>query len=1493
MEGREFLALATSPLVAVAADTATVPAILAKCGVPDAVQFLRPFGLRHCANVVAQDVHGSSISLDPCFVRFADIHALDAVAPSALLSTLATEVVSKYASLSHQLPALRTAQEVEKFRQSVNIETLTPWFQFYIHLLSKYMGMSEHETFNHPVACLVVVSTSDPDPVSTAKALLNDSNLPPSLKRPFVDPYIQRLYLLIHDAEEVPHVDPNAILASMKRAFPTHLLVVNSAPPTPDQRPVVPDIWSPSIAETAVLLRKISSTTPLASSVPPPPQMNDQGFPVISPGTAHPDTGANLGSGSSLNQQQSVVRGQRMSISDFSGVETFIRDFLLKHVFDRMTFMMREWERDVASARRGISGRLYKVGLKYFSGSRTAAAPPTPFTDQATDHVIFPFLSPELIMRRLGDYAFMLRDFKYALSIYESVKKDFSTSEKFAKFFAGVQEMIAITSLMLTDSPKTNIDTLADTVIQNYSDAKCPLYSARAAMWITEMIKEHHNYRDAANMLIRFSGEESDLRGAFFMEQAAICYLRTTPPMPRSYTFHLMLASNRFSKCGLRNHAQRNYLTTLEAYSGLNWTLIEDHINFALGRQLFHQGNVQNAMDHFVKLLRKSRQSAAGQRAYLAEFLYIYQQLAAGTDSQALDSPIQSIPLPTIQDSDVTVYSRRSSTGDVAGTLPGTPAGQTGGLSAAGLLSQQHGGSASGDDDGAWELLEQQLLEFVAQSGSSAPAGSGAAGSTRRKQPLPGNVTLVQTSPDASTSTAVGEPVTVSFQWQNPLQVPIPTNNVFLECTFGDQPETHTELQILPNGDVPSRIARPEFELEVLHDVSLDSGEKRQVNLKIYPMQEGEITVIGVRYLLCGVIPSFRRFQKRGRRLNDTPAQRQDPNGVYAPDVSLKISVTPPMPVLDVVFHSFPESMLLGQVVQVALELNNKGTRGLKNLFVKPSHPTAFCFGDGTSIELPSYAPILTKSEATLHETMVVANTLEDDSAVALQLPLPDDATTASLTPNSKESLARGVLPPSQTTLVPVWLRADKPGRHSFKLLFMYQSENQGSYRTLRCNLSLQVYPSLRINTFTRTSLTTLNEFILGIEMENLHPSLALTFRQITSISPSWQIEPLVADEKPQACHLAPQQTQYHYFRIRRWADRPPLVVHQSPEMLTTTAIERLLLQEDPVPLTPPNIELCIRSLGTPRNLSTSKSFPLDSLMHSQRYSARMAHLRQQYPGLSQSQLHQLFTLIWTDDLDLAFFWESPTSQQRGHLALSGINLCLYSPLPVSAWLGHLDAKTLIGRALFSATVRERKALIQSFVKSRGSAGGAKDSSPVRVIVKTEPQVTLDESGNASVSVFVTLGNTSWMHIAEYAFEAVSSPHLTTLGNDPAADQAPNFAWVGQTQFYGTLDPEGQTQIELHACFCAAGLFDVNRWRLSVTLSFSPEALRAAAASSPQSSKSAALTAATAAGSGSPTASSSEKRTSLTYIQVPTMAQQVLVVADEPKLASSLATPQQ
>lgn len=173
-------------------------------------------------------------------------------------------------------------------------------------------------------------------------------------------------------------------------------------------------------------------------------------------------------------------------------------------------------------------------------------------------------------------------------------------------------------------------------------------------MLSTECLKSRNQYSDSAMQYIRMTSEDSDLRSALLLEQAAYCFLAINKPsvMARKYAFHMILAGHRFSKAGQRRHSLRCYkqayqvskmnrklrysstnkvcivnvwFNKLQLYKGKSWTLAEDHINFTIGRQSFNLKELQKACSAFKVLLQDgSKQSAAQQAAFLREFLFVF-----------------------------------------------------------------------------------------------------------------------------------------------------------------------------------------------------------------------------------------------------------------------------------------------------------------------------------------------------------------------------------------------------------------------------------------------------------------------------------------------------------------------------------------------------------------------------------------------------------------------------------------------------------------------------------------------------------------------------------------------------------------------------------------------------------------------------------------------------------------------------------------------------
>ena len=92
------------------------------------------------------------------------------------------------------------------------------------------------------------------------------------------------------------------------------------------------------------------------------------------------------------------------------------------------------------------------------------------------------------------------------------------------------------------------MESIIDNAIRCYLDCKVPLYATRSSMFFTELFKDYRLYREIGYHLIKVGADLGDIACALFLEQAAIAFLQTSPPLPRKYAFHVILAGHRYHK---------------------------------------------------------------------------------------------------------------------------------------------------------------------------------------------------------------------------------------------------------------------------------------------------------------------------------------------------------------------------------------------------------------------------------------------------------------------------------------------------------------------------------------------------------------------------------------------------------------------------------------------------------------------------------------------------------------------------------------------------------------------------------------------------------------------------------------------------------------------------------------------------------------------------------------------------------------------------------
>ena len=382
--------------------------------------------------------------------------------------------------------------------QGLDIESTSPYYALYLRRLLSGLPIVPHETFAHPVACIIAVSARSEDSVAELRQIYNETIQGPNRLPPWVDGEYLRYYVLVHDEENDDISKSMALFEQMKRHLGLHCHLLRlrssqSAETDDDSIPLPRSDWMSAEEELAELQRS----------------EDEEGF---EDPTRH------------------------IFESDATAIRTFVREMVMQSIIPMMERNVSIWNDQVASRRRGITGRFMNLSRKWasFGGSSRSSTGSSGMSKDNYDlSGFFRADAPEAIMRKLADYAFMLRDFKLAQSTYDLLRADFSDSKAW-KYHAGVNEMAAVSLLMMSQqlsskSRAETIDQMLESAFYSYNTRCSAPYGAMRSLTLTlELLRLRGgtNIDDASRWGIRLL--ESRILGqigdALIKERMAICY---------------------------------------------------------------------------------------------------------------------------------------------------------------------------------------------------------------------------------------------------------------------------------------------------------------------------------------------------------------------------------------------------------------------------------------------------------------------------------------------------------------------------------------------------------------------------------------------------------------------------------------------------------------------------------------------------------------------------------------------------------------------------------------------------------------------------------------------------------------------------------------------------------------------------------------------------------------------------------------------------------
>ncbi|SPO28710.1 uncharacterized protein UTRI_04590 [Ustilago trichophora] len=768
--------------------------------------------------------------------------------------------------------------------QRGSVEETAPWFAAVQQLVFGQRTIAKHESFGHPVAVLLAVSSASPDPMNDfAKLYETTTQSSPFPAHPYLNPDTLKYYVLIHDVRTSGSdlVSSKEILEQIKKTYGLHccLLAINSAS---DDRVVVP-------AELSSLW------TPYLPSLP------------TSPGLTSPTPDPMTSNVAAMLDEEDVKR-----------IKGFIRELTAQSIVPFMERYVQHMGDHLANSRKGLTNRLFGASRKLFggvasvggSGDKSGNGTSTPgglatSGGYDTQHEFYPYSSIEAQTRRLADFAFTIRDYKLAASMYDLGRKDFA-GDKAYRYAAGATEMFGLSHLMImytSRSPPIDVD--------SYLAQACHEYGLRSpARVTTTVVDENHAlratllYYEAYRMLgylrpapaglLRMSQKSDEVLAPLLLEQAALACLQLRPrPSLRKYALYLVTAAHKYQACGQKILSLRCYAQAAVVYREKGWALIENHIEHKLGMQAYNEGDSDAAVAHLVKLIRPSANSPVEHEGFLKDVQTAYKY----SDQSSTDGKAKTLALP---------YPIFDTAGAMLRFVPELSASAT-----------------STIDDAVWEKLEQDLVDNGLAERTMLDGSK-----KRRKRPTSQTSTQARQVP-------INQTFWLDIEVRNPLGVDLTIDTIRPVLKINSLKANDTEPT--------EQLSANEFDSDDAGKHTLGPFQHRRVRVAMRVRKECKsLRVASVTFRLAETIHLVQQLEKKGNRLNGNKEQRT--SVAYGPDLSLAVSVHGPRPTLTARIVESPQQVFLGEQVRLQVLLKNEGSAPIDDLRALCNQPEVAIF---------------------------------------------------------------------------------------------------------------------------------------------------------------------------------------------------------------------------------------------------------------------------------------------------------------------------------------------------------------------------------------------------------------------------------------------------------------------------------------------------------------------------------------------------------------------
>jgi len=327
----------------------------------------------------------------------------------------------------HQLNQLFSISSLELLLKHTARES-TPEKELYLNYFNKIITSNNivpFDTFNHPISQIFVIDYEN-DTIESLRNMIvefRNFNFPKYFQ---IDDLLIHVFILF-DSNRISATEIATLQSKIKsnlNTFSTAISIVS-----PDANAESSDSFKISLNENSTIDEDLQRISLQQSSSNP---TND----VLVPKTI-----------------DSILRTK---------LYEYINKFLIPHMQQKI----RIWDDQMLQPKKSITGRFFSASKKFFnnnnSDSNLSSLTSSNLSNSFNYHENYYYkLSPEQTIRKLADWSLILKDFKYAYSTYELIKKDY-TNDKAWVYVASTQEMCIVSLLLAQTQQISTVSTPPD-----------------------------------------------------------------------------------------------------------------------------------------------------------------------------------------------------------------------------------------------------------------------------------------------------------------------------------------------------------------------------------------------------------------------------------------------------------------------------------------------------------------------------------------------------------------------------------------------------------------------------------------------------------------------------------------------------------------------------------------------------------------------------------------------------------------------------------------------------------------------------------------------------------------------------------------------------------------------------------------------------------------------------------------------------------------------